>query len=323
MVRYFLAVLLTILLLCLDIQEACSQNSTKNISLKPSGIWAIEFSPDDKYYAFGGDDSLLQIYTAADHKLYKWYKTNGIKNISWHPHGKLLAIANPKGVQLLNMETQQISTIPGLKTGGRGIAWNYTGDLLALADGYGIVQIMNKDGKLLRSIKKHNNHSYLAIDWHPSKNIIVTGSDEIILFDTAGNQLKFINHRKEPTGVLSVMWHPSGEFFASGDYGHEKEGMPTLLQFWKADGTLIKAIAGHHSEIRNIRWNREGSLLAAASDALRIYNKKGALVSTGKNTGYNLWGISWNKKGNLIATSSFEGNIDIWTNKARLIKKIY
>lgn len=323
MIRPILLLLLTALVQSFHIQDACSQKTTKNTSLKPSGTWAIEFSPDDKYYAFGGDDSLLQVYTAANHTLYKWYKTNGIKNISWHPDGQLLAIANPKGLQLLNMDTEQISTITGLKTGGRGIRWNHSGELLALADGSGIVQIMNKDGKLLRSIKKHNNHSYLAIDWHPSKNIIVTGSDEIILFDTAGNQLKLINHRKEHTGVLTVRWHPSGEFFASGDYGHEKEGKPTLLQFWKADGTLIKTITGHHSELRNIRWNKDGTFLATASDVLRIYNKKGGLVSTGKNTGYNVWGIGWNKKGNVIATSSFEGNIDIWTNKARLIKKIY
>src|SRR5688572_7202693 len=112
---------------------------------------------------------------------------------------------------------------------------------------------------------------------------MVTSSDEIILFDTAGNQLKLINHRKEQTGILTVRWHPSGEFFASGDYGHENEGKPTLLQFWKADGTLIKTIKGHHSELRNIRWNNEGTLLATASDVLRIYNNHGALVSTGKN----------------------------------------
>ena len=160
------------------------------------------------------------------------------------------------------------------------------------------------------------------MDWHPSKNIIVTGSDEIILFDTAGTQLKLINHRKEQTGVLSVKWHPSGEFFVSGDYGHEKEGKPTYLQFWKADGTLIKTITGHHSEIRNVSWDKSGNLLATASDVLRIYNKHGELVSTGTPTGYNLWGIDWNKNNDLIITSAFEGNIDLWTNNGKLVRKL-
>jgi WD40 repeat protein len=227
-----------------------------------------------------------------------------------------------KGIQLLDVQTGTLTEVAGLKTGGRGIAWNYNGELLALADGFGVVQVMNKEGKILRSIKKYNNHSYLSLDWHPSKNIIVTGGDEIILFDTSGRQLILINHRKESTGVLAVKWHPSGEFFVSGDYGHENEGKPTLLQFWKPGGSLIKAISGHHSEIRNIRWNNSGTLLATASDALRIYTKNGTLLNTGKTSGYNLWGIGWNSKGTLIITSSFEGKIDLWNNKAKLVKKI-
>lgn len=280
--------------------------------------------PDDKYYAFGGDDSLLRIHTSADHKLYKWYKANGmIKNISWHPQGKIVALATSKNVQLLDIETGILTSLTDIVTGGRGIGWNYNGELLGLADGRGVVQIMNKEGKLLRSIKKHNNHSYLAIDWHPSKNILVTSSDEIILFDTSGKQLQFIKHRKEATGILSVKWHPSGDFFASGDYGHENEGKPPLLQFWKEDGTLLKTISGHHAELRNMRWNKAGTFLATASDVVRIYSKDGTLINTGKNMGYNIWGIGWNRTGKLVITSSYEGNVDVWTNKGKLVRKIY
>ena len=322
MIKYILAVLLSGTFLLPYGYECLAQNSG-NTAIKPTSTWAIQFSPDDKYYAFGGDDSILQIYTTANHKLLKWYKTNGIKNLSWHPYGNLLAIANPRSVQLLNMENGKLTTIPNLLTGGRSIGWNYNGELLALADGRGVVQIMNKEGLLLRSLKKHNNHSYLAMDWHPSKNIIVTASDEIILFDTSGKQLKLINHRQETTGLLAVKWHPSGDFFVSGDYGHEKEGKPTLLQFWKPNGTLIKSMMGHHSEIRNVSWNRDGTLLATVSDALRIYTRDGVLVNTGKPPGYNLWGISWAGNGKFIITASFDGDIDLWTNNARLAKKLY
>lgn len=302
---------------------AFSQKAITGISSKPLGPWAIQFSPDDKHYAVGGDDSILRIYATTSHKLHKWYKCNSmIKNLRWHPAGKVLAIANMKGVQLLDVPAGKLTEVPGLKTGARGIVWNNNGGLLGLADGFGIVQIMNKEGKIIRSIKKHNNKTYMAIDWHPSKNIIVTGSDEIILFDTSGTQLKLINHRKESTGVLAVTWHPSSDFFVSGDYGHEDEGKPTLLQFWKPDGTLIRTIKGHHSEIRNLSWNAAGTLLATASDALRIYSKDGTLLYTGKTRGYNLWGISWNSKGTLIITSSYDGYIDLWTNKGKLVKRI-
>ena len=74
--------------------------------------------------------------------------------------------------------------------------------------------------------------------------------------------------REQYTGILTVKWHPSGKFFASGDYGHEKEGKPTLLQYWKEDGTKHKEMNGHHEEIRNLRWSADGKYVATAADAI-------------------------------------------------------
>ena len=290
---------------------------------QPKAIWAAEWSPDGKFIALGGDDSTLWLYKAGNYNVYKTYKLNGmLRGISWHPKENLLAVASMKGVQMLDLNTGQLTTISGLTAGGRGIGWHPKGQMLALADGRGVVQIMDKTGRVIRSIKKHNNHSYLSIDWHPTKDIVVTSSDEIILFDTTGRQLNMFRHRPENTGILSVKWHPSGEFFASGDYGHEKEGKPTLLQFWKEDGTLIKTMSGHHEEIRNLRWNHDGSLLATASDALRIWQKDGKLLHTG-TCGEVLWGITWSRDNQFIVTGSYaDGAVKLWDNHARLLKQI-
>jgi WD40 repeat protein len=296
---------------------------TGKVPHKARGVWTLDWSPDDSLFALGGDDSTLAIYNTSDYSLHLSLKLpDAIKYLRWHPTEKLLAIATNKGISLLDMTTTQLRTLPGLSTGGRALGWNYTGELLALADGKGVVQILTKEGVLLRSIKKHNIHSYLALDWHPSKNILVASSDEILVFDTSGRQLSFITHRKEPTGVLSVRWHPSGTFFASGDYGHHGEGVESLLQFWKEDGTLLKVMRGSTAEYRNIRWNRDGSLLATASDALRVWTKEGELLHTGSTPGYNLWSVDWNSKGSQILTASFEGHLDLWTDQASRVRKI-
>ena len=296
---------------------------TGKVPHKARGVWSLDWSPDDRFFAMGGDDSTLAIYNTSDYSLHLSMKLpEMIRCLRWHPKEKLLAIATGKCVSLLDMATNQLRTLPGLTTGGRALGWNYTGELLALADGRGIVQILTREGALLRSIKKHNIHSYLALDWHPSKNILVASSDDILVFDTSGKQLSYITHRKEPTGVLSVQWHPSGAYFASGDYGHHGEGVETLLQFWKEDGTLLKVMKGSIAEYRNIRWNKDGSLLATASDALRIWTKEGELVHTGSTTGYNLWSIDWNSRGSQILTASFDGHLDLWTDQASLVRKI-
>ena len=81
---------------------------------------------------------------------------------------------------------------------------------------------------------------FLGMDWHPSKNILTTVGDEIRIFDTSGKQLDIFKHRQQQAGLLTVKWHPSGEFFVTGDYGHPKEGIPVLLQFWQPDGKLYQ-----------------------------------------------------------------------------------
>lgn len=301
--------------------QASSQNTITG-DRKPSGIWAVAWSPDDRYIALGGDDSTLYLYNSRDYRsVRRWTANSMVKGMSWHPEGKILAIATMKGVQLLDVTSAQLTTIEQIKVGGRAIGWNHNGELLGFADGAGALQIMTKEEKLLRSIKKHNNHSYLTMDWHPAKNIIVAASDDIVLFDTSGKQLGFIKHRKEYTSVLTARWHPSGEFFATGDYGHEGEGIPTLLQFWKEDGTLLVEKKGSKAEYRNIRWNKEGTVLATASDQLRLWSRGGELVGAA-GTGYDLWGVSWNPAGNLIVTTNFGTHVDLWTGEAKLVKRI-
>jgi WD40 repeat protein len=310
-------VILTVILLSLG----KNANETK----KPAGTWALEFSPDDQFFALGGDDSVLHIYNAASRTLHKHYQLNGmIKNIAWHQSGNIIAIATLKNVLLLDVKTGKLFTIPDV-TGARGMAWNNSGEMLGIAGGGGMIFIVNEKGNLITSFKKHDTKSYLTLDWS-ADNTIATGSDEIILFDTAGRQLVFIDHRKEyKTGVLTVRWHPSGEFFVSGDYGHEGENIPTNLQFRKKDGSLVRTINGHHSEIRNARWNKEGRLLATASDALRIYNEKGDLLATGKTPGnYIIWSVAWSNDGKTILTSSFGANhLDVWDKNGKHLEQVY
>ncbi|MFT3825165.1 MAG: hypothetical protein QM731_14685 [Chitinophagaceae bacterium] len=306
---------------CLSVSNAQTASARPSQKRKePALLWTVAWSPDDKYVALGGDDSVLTVYETVHFTLYRSWKMNSmIRCVRWHPKGRFLAIGNNDNVQMLDMQSVRIMKPVLLNHGARGIGWNHTGDLLGVADLEGIVWILQKDGKILRSVKKENSNSYFSLDWHPARNILVTGGDEIRLFDTSGHSLQVIKHRKEETGVLSVAWHPGGDFFAIGDYGHDT--VSSVLQFRHKNGTLLKELWGSKAEYRNIRWNKSGSLLASASDALRIWTKEGKLVSTGSN-GKLLWGVDWNSKGTLLITTGNDGSIQVWTNKARLIKTI-
>jgi len=299
----------------------------------PAGraLWTVDISHDDKYIAVGGDDSLLRIFTN-DLTLYKWTKVDHgmIRAVQWHPKENLLAVAARNGIWLYYPEMGKEIQLEGDHKGSRTIAWNYNGELVAAAAGSGKIWIWNKQGKLLRTIQKTDESGiadkkdFLGLDWHPSKNILTTVGDEIRIFDTSGKQLNVFKHREQRAGLLTVKWHPSGDFFVTGDYGHINEAIPTLLQFWQPDGKLLREWSGSKMEFRNIRWNKQGSYLATASDVLRIWTKEGNLLYTGAQAGNQvLWGVDWINDSKKIVTVSFDsGNIQLWDDKAKLLKTI-
>jgi WD40 repeat protein len=305
-------------------------SSQKTTAEKSYGLWTVDISSDNKYIATGGDDSLLQVFHH-DFSAFQSLKLSGegmVRFVAWHPFDNVLAISSMKDTWIYNPETGKKIILEGKKNGSRTVAWNYTGELLASADGAGIINIWNRQGKLLRQIMKttdgkRDSKSFLGLDWHPSKNILVTVGDEIRIYDTTGNELKMFPHREQRAGILTVKWHPSGEFFVTGDYGHPNEGIDNYLQFWKTDGSLIRTMKQSKAEFRNIRWNRQGTLLATASDALRIWDKEGNLLYTGTGNKGNLWGVDWNSNSGNIVTASYNkagtGLIQSWTGQAKLL----
>ncbi len=118
---------------------------------------------------------------------------------------------------------------------------------------------------------------------------------------------------------MSVAWHKSGSFFVTGDYGDEID--KSLLQYWDGNGKLLRSIDMSKGEYRNLAWNSKGNRLATASDALRIWDINGNLISEG-NPGDFLWGVSWNKQGDRIITSGMEQRIILWNDKAERILTI-
>lgn len=287
-------------------------------------LWSANWSTDNSYFAVGGVDRNIRIFSGHTLELLKIIQNkSAVQRMSWHPYRNILAVAATEdGSRLIDLEKDTVIHLKGLNTNGtRAIDWNYNGELIALADYEGIITLWNQKGELLLNITKENTKGNVAIDWHPFKNEFVVLSDSVRMYDSDGKLLHKFGHRKENVLMLCVQWHKSGDFFVIGDYGDYEYGYKALLQFWKADGTLLKVSDISKAEYRNIAWNKKGNRLVTASDALRIWNKKGKLLATGFSE-HNLWGIDWSPNGKYIVTSDFDGHIRIWDKKARLVRQL-
>lgn len=296
----------------------CNQATAQN-SLTKEILWTTDWSPNGKYIAIGGNVDSLKVYSGSNLKPYKSLPVkNTITRVKWHPTKNIIAVTTQMSDEksfIFNLETNEKIELIGISTdGARGVDWNYTGDYLAIADNDGQILIYDINGKLIRKFVNENTKSITAIDWHPKKNIITTVTDKIRFFDIEGNLLKSIKHRQEEVMLLSIAWHKTGNFFVTGDYGDEKD--KSLLQYWSEQGELLKTIYISKGEYRNLAWNTKGDRLASASDALRIWDTNGNLISEGNSKDY-LWGVSWNEKGNRIITSSMEQRIILWNKKAK------
>ena len=290
-------------------------------------LWSVDWSSDGKFFAVGG--AWAGVFDAATQQRRPSPALDAMKAVSkvrWHPRRNLLAVSGGSdGVTAVYDPSSDQKITLKTKEGTRGIAWNSNGDLLATSGNRGELQIWSADGKLLHTTRQEKAKGMTGVAWHPTEDKVVTVGEFIILYDGSGRITKQVRHRPEAKGfclLLCVEWHPSGEFFVVGDYGNHDTGDSPALQFWSPDGKLLKTLeVKGGAAFRNLSWNRDGTLFASASDALRIWSKDGQLRHVGKSPDL-LWGVRWNREGTRLLTSSHEGNITLWTPVAEVFKKV-
>ena len=288
-------------------------------------LWAASWHPDKPQIVVGGTQDTLRLFSTKDYSLIRNYPLEGtVTQTAWHPVKNKLAISMQGGKSrssILNTDTYTRIELDSINDfGARAIGWNNTGKLLAVGDYDGFLLIYDEEGRLVKRIHT-GQKSIIGLDWHPSKDLIVAVGENIALFDLKTGALTEIADRKDNVLMLCVAWHPSGDFFVTGDYGEPENGYPTLLQFWTQAGKNMKSIEKSKAEYRNLTWSDDGELLATASESIRLWNKNGDLVAE-KSAKNLLWGIDWNKEGTQLVSTDEKGRIQVWDKKLNTLKEI-
>jgi WD40 repeat protein len=312
---------LTIILLSLLICCASSQQQKEHKTL-----WTVAWSPDGKYIAAGGNQDELKLFDAKTFTLIKTFPVKEVQlsRIKWHPtQNKLAIITQSRTIKasILDVDKETWTNLKGLESGFRALDWNWTGNLLAVSELDDAVSVYTIDGTLVSRFMA-DPKAVADLDWHPNKNVMVTVGSQIGIYTQYGDTLKTFKPRTREAFLLCIEWHKSGEFFVVGDYGDLEKGDDKWLQFWDVEGRKLNEIHGSIGEYRNIKWNPNGTKLATASDALRIWTEEALLLDESKSTDDYLWGEDWSPDGKYIITSSSNGKIVIWDDKAKVIKTL-
>lgn len=303
----------------------CIENNKKSIlqnDKKEWWLWTANWHPNGNEIAVGGTQDTLRLFSAKEGKLLKNYPVKGtITKIKWHPTKNILAFSMQGGkskTSILNIETGNRIELDSMNEfGERAIDWNMSGELLAVGDYDGFIKIFNEEGKLVKKIAT-DQKGIMGLDWHPSSDIIVAVGERITLYNLNTDSIRHIEDREEEVLMLCVEWHPSGNQFVTGDYGDFEYDYPPLLQFWTSNGERLKTVVKSKAEYRYLKWSKDGTLLATASEKLRLWNTHGDVVLEIPVENL-LWGIDWNVDDSRLVTTDGRGLVQIWD---RSLKKI-
>ena len=303
------------------------QNESTQVQADAGNIlWTTAWSPDGNYIGVGGTWDSLMIFDATSFELYHSYPFPGVEiaRVKWHPEKPLLAIVTQSATlktRILDLEINAWIDLRGLQNSFRALDWSHDGRYLAVSEFEDYVSVFTENGAPVSRFWA-DDKGVTGLDWHPTEDIMVTVGSRIGVHSLMGDTLHNFTPRAVETLMLCVEWHPSGRYFAVGDYGDSAEARDKRLEFWIRGGEKVHSISGSRAEYRNIRWSRDGSKLASASDALRIWSEDGKLLAESASSSDYLWGVDWSPDGKRIVTTSANGRIMLWNDQARAIREI-
>ena len=264
-------------------------------------LWTIDYQAGSDRFVTGGTNGYVAIGSNSEFDNYLPVEGQ-VTEVEWHPAGDVFAAAVQGGQRsfIQHLRDGQSYVLDSIDDfGARAVGWSPDGTKLAVGDYSGNLSLHDERGRLLTVIKV-NDKGIIGLDWSPDAGTIVTVGNDIVLVDVTKRSIQVIRDRQEDILMLCVAYHPSGEYFVTGDYGDAEKELPPLLQYWTAEGRLIKRIEESKGEYRSVEWSHDGRLLATASDRVRLYDTEGELVRQGEEEATFLWGLGWGAMINLL-----------------------
>jgi len=187
------------------------------------------------------------------------------------------------------------------------VTFSPDGERIATAQDNGNVEIWQKDGTLLTTLKAHKDRVYM-VNFSPDGQYMASASMDGTLklwnLATYSQIQTFHGHQDR---VYNVMFSPQGKYLASSS----RDG---TVKLWTLEGKTVLTYSGHRDSIESISFSPDGQFLASASNdhTVKVWTITGQDYYTyrGHNSAVTL--VRFSPDGQVLASASEEGLIKLW-----------
>ncbi|GAB1543843.1 hypothetical protein NUACC21_65190 [Scytonema sp. NUACC21] len=277
-------------------------------------VFAVAFSPDNKFLATGDSDGVIRLWEVTSGKQILSCKghISWVRSVTFSYDGQILASSsNDRIIKLWNLHTGEcLKTLLGHTDMVWSVAFSPKSQTLASGSEDGTIKLWDiQSGECLKTLQIHNANIYSVV-FSPDGQIIASGGkDQAIRVWNVQSGQCFQTLQGHTQSVWSVTFSPDGQIIVSG-------GKDQALRVWNVQsGQCLKILQGHAGGIKSITFSPNGQMFASGGDdqIIRLWNvQSGQCLKTLQGHTSGIKSITFSPNGQIFASGSSDQTVRLW-----------